>query len=376
MTSNQLLNVCGHAPKKHLYCPFDDCYSGSLCLPTKWWFEGLGAWKLVLECDSCHGRWSVCSKCRLSTACFLTLAQEKRHEKRYHGCNAKAAHCNEPFSNAEPEPALLLPAMHVDVDCNNVSNENVSESIEIAETFEGHSNEEYNDEDSDHSSTSKKQHNNISTIPPKFTEITSFHVSKLLQLFNNQKVQSEFIDHQAKYHINDTVHYHMMNQNCCMYFGQMLMNINPLEELVKLANKVGCGNQAVRLEEKEIQFQMLLSQFCNELSFRQNKTFAAILNLIEEIYINSTPNNPHCASFLTSKQPHCSFPTSYAEVRRIYLDGQHSINRNLPKPIPTMLVNHSYLSILDCIADFLGHGMHPVYDFRWYSNAGGVQNEQ
>lgn len=49
-------------------------------------------------------------------------------------------------------------------------------------------------------------------------------------------------------------------------------------------------------------------------------------------------------------------PCSSADIRRLYLQGKYSIVNNLPTPaVFTELQDHAYLSIVDCIRDFLSH---------------------
>jgi hypothetical protein len=49
-------------------------------------------------------------------------------------------------------------------------------------------------------------------------------------------------------------------------------------------------------------------------------------------------------------------PSTVADIRRLYLDGKHSIVANLPMPkVHSEVPNHAYFSIIDCIRDFLAH---------------------
>ena len=52
-------------------------------------------------------------------------------------------------------------------------------------------------------------------------------------------------------------------------------------------------------------------------------------------------------------------PDSDADLRRWYTKGPHSILKNLPHPKINIVRNHSYVSVKQCIADFLGKGYSP-----------------
>jgi hypothetical protein len=53
--------------------------------------------------------------------------------------------------------------------------------------------------------------------------------------------------------------------------------------------------------------------------------------------------------------PH--MPTSYPDLRRIFLKGKHAFLPYLPRPQVNTLKEHSCISLIDCVADVLGHGM-------------------
>ena len=95
------------------------------------------------------------------------------------------------------------------------------------------------------------------------------------------------------------------------------------------------------MTENEVECQIGISEFIRTLSRNQQKDFANVMNSITECYYNS------------NIKPLCSLPTQYADIRRMYVDGNVSVTRNLPIPNIMRLKNHSYVSVSDCIADFL-----------------------
>ena len=59
-----------------------------------------------------------------------------------------------------------------------------------------------------------------------------------------------------------------------------------------------------------------------------------------------------------------NIPTTDAELRNLYLSGERSIIRNLPIPTVEVVDAHSYISIKECITNFLSAGKRPkVYEY-------------
>ena len=116
---------------------------------------------------------------------------------------------------------------------------------------------------------------------------------------------------------------------------------------------------------------LLLAKFTATLSYEQKKQFSLILKLItnkdnnEEENIASSikkqktdmgsskvANNCNVKEFIPSKYLSSTYPLDESTIRRYYHDGRNSILRNLPQPNVTLIDNHSYVSIRQCIADF------------------------
>jgi hypothetical protein len=50
-------------------------------------------------------------------------------------------------------------------------------------------------------------------------------------------------------------------------------------------------------------------------------------------------------------------PTKYPDLRRIFLKSIHTFLPNLPRPPVNTLKEHSHVSLIDCVAYLLGHGV-------------------
>ena len=103
------------------------------------------------------------------------------------------------------------------------------------------------------------------------------------------------------------------------------------------------GNQTRMntISPSEIKFQMCMSSFVSKLPRSLAIEFGDILTQLKEIYIEG--NNP----------PVCSLPNNYSDLRRIYIDGSAAISKNVPTPIAIMKDKHLFVSLVDCVADFI-----------------------
>jgi hypothetical protein len=102
------------------------------------------------------------------------------------------------------------------------------------------------------------------------------------------------------------------------------------------------------LSTEEVRFQLMMTQFVRNLTRPQQRDFADVLSEMNNLYIN--PPTPSDQLLL------CQFPTTYNDLCRHYTTGVHSMSMNMPRPESTMLLNHSYLHIHECIADLLLQG--------------------
>ena len=51
-------------------------------------------------------------------------------------------------------------------------------------------------------------------------------------------------------------------------------------------------------------------------------------------------------------------PSTIQDNRKYYVEGSTAILPNLPGPAVTLLHDHAYISLVECVADLLGHGLH------------------
>lgn len=95
------------------------------------------------------------------------------------------------------------------------------------------------------------------------------------------------------------------------------------------------------LSSKEVNFQIRLSTFIGDISISQQKNFAELLSSLSDLYLHNV------------NKPLSDLPTSFADIRRLHTDGQYSVSKQTPIPNVIFKKGHSFVSLTDCIADFL-----------------------
>jgi hypothetical protein len=100
-----------------------------------------------------------------------------------------------------------------------------------------------------------------------------------------------------------------------------------------------------KIEDKEVNYQIIISRFISTLTRSQQTEFVSVLTNIDMLYLTMDGD-------CQNNKPCCKLPISFANLRRMYTDGDCAITKHLPIPECTMYEDHSFVSITDCIADF------------------------
>ena len=121
------------------------------------------------------------------------------------------------------------------------------------------------------------------------------------------------------------------------------------------------NNLHQKMDENDIMLHLLMAKFVTKLSKNQRLQFALIMKLLMKKYgsckkdeTTKSRDNEHTNSILVTV-----IPTSDSEFRKVYMTGQSSIWKNLPRPKVSMVDDHSYVSIRQCIIQFLANGKMP-----------------
>jgi hypothetical protein len=106
----------------------------------------------------------------------------------------------------------------------------------------------------------------------------------------------------------------------------------------------------------EIDFQICMSRFVTKLTRSQQKEFGELMEFVSKIFVKKEIS------------PICHVPEHYSDLRRMYIDGDNSIAKQLPIPVVGINSDHSFVSILDIIADFLLNEDMLINDIYNYDN--------
>ena len=165
---------------------------------------------------------------------------------------------------------------------------------------------------------------------------------------------------------NDTFSFPYDRRESTDYFAHNASTETPNKGPSYLVGMALCNtNSSYKyISDDDIVLHLLMATFVSSLTRNQRIEFGFILELINKKLRkqnetkDSAMNN---SSDETKKEPSIltRIPDSDADLRRWYTIGSHSILQNLPHPKITILDNHSYVSVKQCIADFLGKGYAP-----------------
>jgi hypothetical protein len=107
---------------------------------------------------------------------------------------------------------------------------------------------------------------------------------------------------------------------------------------------------APNLHKDDVLLQLKLAQLISSLTLGQQTKFTEVMyqqNKVNQLHQSSHGNEPWLSHM----------PSSYPDLRKLFLKGKHAFLPNLPRPLVNTQKEHSYLSLIDCVADLLGHGM-------------------
>ena len=365
-TRQSLYNAAGNARRKNLYCPFDNCGSGNQHVATFWMTDSSDSWLLYLKCSKCQQTWSICTQCTTITSAYINESQVSRHRRRYHqtmetktrkrkdskfGSSLEAISTEDDRkSNSHIYNAKAVANTNSLATTNkNNMNEKITTVPALPNPSQADSINFYSNENNEcftcdlnfptNHSVSENNNELASSINLEMNDpMDSFAACKSILQYLNLKTSSVDIT-------IDRDHIYSVNQNTLEYFIQDNIHKKGCEYLV--CNAYFNNQKHIKaIMSEETMFQILLSKFINNLSRSQQKDFSVIISHLSALYCNQGS----CSQISL----HCDLPKSLADFHRLFLDGRYSVNKNLPRPESTLENNHSYVSILSCIAHTLG----------------------
>ncbi len=103
--------------------------------------------------------------------------------------------------------------------------------------------------------------------------------------------------------------------------------------------------------EDHIQFHMLLTELCIDLSIGQRCSLSQILQLCQNINQTSEKTVSHI------KNIPCHLPYDKNDIRNKIMEGKHAIMTNLPHPSIRLVERHAYTLPSQCAIDAINHGV-------------------
>ena len=136
---------------------------------------------------------------------------------------------------------------------------------------------------------------------------------------------------------------HKINDNMLQFYSHDLISSGKKYLITKMCNKEDRNANDIfgNISNDEVECQIRISDFVRTLTRNQKMDFADVVSAIDKSYIQN------------KTMTLCKLPGTFADIRRLYVDGVDSVTNNLPIPTIKQLHKHSYISIMDCIADFL-----------------------
>jgi len=135
--------------------------------------------------------------------------------------------------------------------------------------------------------------------------------------------------------------------------------------LVSLSH-FGVPTAAHHISSQEISIHLNISKLLCSLTRNQHKELSIIFNQMQmqlctiDQYSQSTANE---ASGGKAVQWHTKMPRSLTDFRNFYLRDKNVIIPNLPRPSVSVVADHAYISLMECVSDLLGHGF-PIDDIK------------
>jgi hypothetical protein len=133
------------------------------------------------------------------------------------------------------------------------------------------------------------------------------------------------------------------------------------------------------LLKEDVSFQLNLASFLGSITRGQQHQFAEIMcqyNRLQQLKLGNDaeqqiPKNGNGQLCRTSNddiaaitkpastmpQWFSRMPMSFSDLRKVYIEGKNSFLPNLPRPPVQSLNLHDYVSLSDCVADILAHGL-------------------
>jgi hypothetical protein len=139
------------------------------------------------------------------------------------------------------------------------------------------------------------------------------------------------------------------NQGSCIYFERK--HLHGLGTSYLVANsQFKLDLISPNLHKDDVLLQVKLAEITSSMTLGQQTKFTEVMyqqNKVNQLHQSSHGNK----SWLSH------MPTNYPDLRKLFLKGKHAFLPNLPRSPVNTLKEHSYVSLIDCVENLLGHGI-------------------
>ena len=188
----------------------------------------------------------------------------------------------------------------------------------------------------------------LSTIED-ISETKNFYWKENLDMVASKTIYS---DRQVKNIYDNDITHEFFSKNASMN--------NKENGVINMVGKAVLGslNGHKHLDPDDVLLHLFMAKFTSSLTIDQKHLFGLVLQIvIEKTTKNMKMENVDDESVKSYISTKC--PVTESEMRRFYYGGVNSIVQNLPQPSVNLYKRHAYVSIRQCIADFLGKGNLP-----------------
>jgi hypothetical protein len=300
-------------------------------------------WLRNLQCSKCYGKWSICIDCASVRKPFVTRHQVRRHNARKHFLIPSTTDKPPSKSNKRPRDEESLTTT---IDAPAFENRENAAGGDTTDFILMDENGGYDDEASDHDNLALEEAGGV--VHEAGLEAVTFPFEG---------------DRNTKYFTNEH-----RGLGVAYLVSQSQFGMDFLMD---------------KLLQEDLSFQLHLASLISGMSRGQQKKFAVVMrkyHLVSAMKSEEAARKKLLASSAGSNpisgvdaSPHIDpggpsmgspatrwftrMPDSFQDMRHLYLEGKTSFIPNLPRPNVIRLQRHAYVSVIDCIADILAHGL-------------------
>ena len=303
------------------------------------------SWIRNLKCGICGEKWSICIDCSNVRKAFTSPQQVRRHYNRKHFLPLSSPDTNERNSRQRVEGAFSTPedvrggngASRADEDDASLMLEASDNDVEdlVAATV-------HNDSDSGAHGGDDRNHISDVTFP--------FVGDRNIQYFthNHQGRGVAYLVSRSQFGM-DFLMDRLLQEDLSfqLHLASLISGMTRGQQR-KFTEVMSKYHQVTALKSLEAAHRRLLNDEPT-LTATTNSAASVVMSPVVAPTFDSTAG--------ADRTWFSRMPTSFDDLRRLYVEGKTAFITNLPRPNVTRLQDHAYVSIVDCIADILAHGL-------------------